>query len=78
MVNWGEDSRLHLLRFNGKQLLPPFRVDLPRYLLRSEQVDAFLSTFSEGTRWHDLTRPEYWPVVQRILVDDENKIWVFG
>ncbi len=77
-INYGGAPELTLLDLKDGGL-KSLNLDIPRVPI----TDDFYERYMQGVRkdlpqyLHLIERPEYWPYISRIMVDDRNLIWIF-
>jgi len=82
VVVWPHNNQLVLLDLMGKPLNQSIPMTLPRYPITQEQVDHMLLGMRDEkmrtqTRKHAVV-PDFWPAVKHLIVDEQDRIWVFG
>ncbi len=79
-VNFNDENRVYLFDSNGKAR-GKITVRLPRPELTKDHRDHAMTRFPKGWREKVLAiwkPPEYWPMVDELLVDRYNRVWLFG
>ena len=80
-VTFSDTGMVEILDRKDGRKKGSFKPELAIYPLRDEQVTEQISSlptqFQDMAR-KNLVRPEHWPVIVWILVDDRDRIWVFG
>ena len=79
-VNWGEEPDVHLIDHQGRPA-GSLSVRLPQRRLEDAEVATMIDKFparSRASLRQNLVRPEFWPMIRKILIDDRDRIWVFG
>lgn len=81
VVTFGDTNQIHLLDFQGKPLTTPITVDLPMVPLTDEQFVAGFESLPKQYRANAekiSIRTSNWPYIRDLIVDDQDRIWVFG
>lgn len=77
---WSANKKIVLRNDQGK-ILSQFAIELPTNKIELEQITSYFSDLSESQKaiiLKDIHPPENWPVIQSIMADDKDRIWVFG
>lgn len=80
-VAFGNDSTIQLLNLKGANLGRPISVALPQFQVTDAQIqegmDLMPTTMHRDLK-AGLVRPESWPAIRNLLIDEAQRIWVFG
>lgn len=80
-VAWNESSQVHVVDFKGSAVGQPFNAELPRRAITPDDVKRQLEDFDPSHREAikpNMVMRDYWPAMSAIVVDDTDRIWVFG
>jgi hypothetical protein len=80
-VAFGDRNRVQLFDLNGKKIGAPIFTKMPTYPVSDAQIQANIElmprAMQPGMR-RGLVRPESWPSIRAIFVDNSDQIWVIG
>ena len=79
---WPHDEKILLVDLEGQPMGPSINLEMPRYSVTKEQLEHMLLgmrnvKIRDQIRQHAVI-PDHWPAVKHLLVDDQDRIWVFG
>lgn len=82
VVVWPHNDKIQTYDFDGLPLGKPIPIKMPRYPVSDEQFEHMLLGM-KNTKTRAKIRihaviPDFWPAVKHLLVDDKDRIWVFG
>lgn len=79
---YGNQSQINLLNVaDGDRRRPPVRLALPRYEVTDQQIDngvELMPANMHAAIRRGLVRPDHWPPIRAVHVDEQQRIWVFG
>ncbi len=80
-VAYGDQRRIQILDFDGRQLEKPIKPQLPKYPVTDTQIEDGIwhlpSSFHTNLR-NGLVKPDGWPFIMKVHVDNMDRIWVIG
>lgn len=80
-ANFNRDDQIHIMDWSGKPKGKPFPAGLPRPALTDEHIKSRFANLPPGSLGKvegRFIRPDYWPSVFSLSIDDRDRIWVFG
>lgn len=80
-VAFTSESQVHLLNYQGQPISSPIGVKLPKFPISASQVESAFDLMPANMKADlkaGLAKPDVWPAIRNILVDNKHRIWVFG
>lgn len=81
-VNFSAEDRIHRLDLDGKPMGKPFSAGLPAWPVTETLIEDWLSEHEPFVRRmvtrKNLNLPEFYPPIRKLMVDQADRIWVFG
>jgi len=79
---WPHGNSVAFLDLDGNALPQSIRLTMPRYPVTQAQFDHMLLGM-QNLKTRDQIRkhaviPEHWPAIEKMIVDDLDRIWIFG
>ena len=78
---YGDAKRVHLIGLTGKPLDKPIEVSLPRTQITDDQFEEGINLMPADMQprlRRALVKPESWPHIRDVFVDEADRIWVIG
>jgi len=78
---FGDSAQVHILDLKGRPRGEPIAVKLPRPPITDKQIEEGIGLMPRemhASLHRNLVRPEGWPLIRDVFVDEADRIWVIG